>query len=194
MHRLLITGFEPFGGQPINPSWEAVRRLPDQIGGWEIHGMQIPVVFGKAAETVWEAAGILRPQAILCVGQAGGRRAITPEMVGINLRNGTDNEGASFVDAPVRPEGPAAYFATVPVRKMAEAIQAAGVAGAVSYTAGTYVCNDTLYELLHRCQGTGIRAGFIHIPFLPEQAREGENCMALDDMVEGLTAAISVMD
>lgn len=187
---LLITGFAPFGGETINPSWEAVKLLPKALGPWRLHKLQLPVEFGAAAEAVWEAAQGLRPQVILCVGQAGGRSGVTPEQVAINLRNGTDNAGRAFQDAPVVPEGPAAYFSTLPVRAMARAIQGAGILAAVSYSAGTYVCNDTLYILLHRCRETPIRVGFVHIPYLPQQPKEGVPSMPLSQMTQALEQAI----
>ena len=195
MPRLLITGFDPFGGESINPAWEAVSRLPDQIGAWEVTKLQIPTVFGKASETVLAHAQALQPDAILCVGQAGGRKAVTPEMVGINLRHASipDNEGSQPQDQPVAEGGPAAYFTTLPVREMVKRIQEAGIDASVSYSAGAFVCNDTLYALLHHFEGTAVRAGFIHVPFLPQQAREGVPSMELDTIVRALEAAVEGM-
>lgn len=195
MPRLLITGFDPFGGESINPAWEAVSRLPDQIGAWDVTRLQIPTVFGKASETVLAHAQTLLPDAILCVGQAGGRKAVTPEMVGINLRHASipDNEGNQPQDQPVAQGGPAAYFTTLPVRKMVEKIQEAGIEASVSYSAGAFVCNDTLYALLHHFEGTAVRAGFIHVPFLPQQAKEGVPSMELDAIVRALEAAITAI-
>jgi len=195
MKRLLITGFDPFGGESINPAWEAVKRLPDVVGEWELTKMEIPTVFGAASRAVLDAAQKLQPHAVLCIGQAGGRKAITPEMVGINLRHAriADNAGNQPQDEPVAEGGPAAYFATVPVRKMTEAIETAGLPAAVSYSAGTFVCNDTLYAVLHHYDGTGVQAGFVHVPFLPQQAKEGVPSMELEDIVRGLTAMIEGM-
>lgn len=195
MPRLLITGFDPFGGESINPAWEAVSRLPDQIGAWNVTRLQIPTVFGKASETVLAHVQTLQPDAILCVGQAGGRKAVTPEMVGINLRHASipDNEGNQPQDQPVAQGGPAAYFTTLPVRKMVEKIQEAGIEASVSYSAGAFVCNDTLYALLHHFEGTNTRAGFIHVPFLPQQAKEGVPSMELDAIVRALEAAITAI-
>lgn len=188
--QLLLTGFEPFGGETVNPSWEAVSRLPTQLGDWHIHKLQLPVVFGTAADLLWEAAKDIRPDGILCIGQAGGRAGITPEQVAINLRNGTDNAGIFYQDAPVIPDGPAAYFATLPVRNMVQSLEKAGIAAAVSYSAGTYVCNDTLYTLLHRCAGTKTRVGFLHIPYLPQQAKNGAPSLPLPELVRALEQAI----
>ena len=195
MPRLLITGFDPFGGESINPAWEAVSRLPDQIGPWDVTRLQIPTVFGKASETVLAHAQTHQPDAILCVGQAGGRKAVTPEMVGINLRHASipDNEGNQPQDQPVAQGGPAAYFTTLPVRKMVEKIQEAGMEASVSYSAGAFVCNDTLYALLHHFEGTAVRAGFIHVPFLPQQAKEGVPSMELNTIVRALEAAITAI-
>ena len=169
---VLITGFDPFGGEPINPAWEAVKAMKDEIAGAKITKLQIPTVFGLAAARTLACAAECRPDAVLCIGQAGTRSAVTPEYVGINLRHAriADNLGNQPQDEPVVPGGPTAYFATVPVRTMTAAIEAQGIPAAVSYTAGTYVCNDLLYTLLHHYAGTPVRAGFIHVPFLPEQA------------------------
>ena len=193
--RLLITGFDPFGGQSVNPAWEAVSRLPARVGDCVVHALQVPTVFGLAAQRVIEEAQALRPDVILCVGQAGGRAAVTPEMVAINLRYAAipDNAGLQPQDIPCAPDGPAAYFATVPVRAMVDAVTAAGLPCALSYSAGAFVCNDVLYTLLHRCHGTAVRAGFIHVPFLPGQAGQGQPSMALDDIVRALCAAIEAL-
>jgi len=195
MKKLLVTGFDPFGGESINPAWEAVKRLPDEIGQWQIHRLMVPTVFGKAYETAAAEAERIGAEGIVCVGQAGGRKAVTPEMIGVNLRYGSiaDNEGQSPKDEPCVPMGPAAYFATLPVRRMAEAIKAKGIEASVSYSAGAFVCNDLLYSLLHQYNGTGIPVGFIHVPFLPQQAKEGVPSMALETIVEALVCAIDVL-
>jgi len=188
MPKMLVTGFDPFGGESINPAWEAVSRLPDKIGDWDVTKLQIPTVFGKASEAVLACAETLQPDAIVCVGQAGGRKAVTPEMVGINLKHATiaDNAGHQPQDEPVVPGGPAAYFSTLPVRRMVQAIAEAGLSAAASYSAGAFVCNDTLYTLLHHYAGTDVRVGFVHVPFLPQQAAEGVPSMALEELVLAL--------
>ena len=195
MKKLLITGFDPFGGADRNPSREAVMALPDVIGDSTIIKLEIPTVFGLAAETVLRAATDLRPDAILCVGQAGGRAAITPEVVAINLRDASipDNRGNQPRNTPVAENAPAAYFSTLPVRAMAEAVKAVGVPCALSYSAVVFVCNDLLYTLLHHYDGTDVRVGFIHIPYLPEQAGEGVPSLPLNETVKGLTAAIQAL-
>ena len=196
MKRLLITGFDPFGGENVNPSWEAVRRLPERIGAYEITRLQIPTLFGEGAQRVLNAAEALHPDVILSVGQAGGRRGVTPEVVGINLREARipDNGGFQPVDEPVAPDGPAAYFATVPVRAMVQAMTDAQLPCGLSYSAGAFVCNDVLYTLLHRFHGTPVRAGFIHVPFLPGQAGEGVPSMPLTDIVRALTLCVGALD
>ena len=196
MKRILVTGFDPFGGQPVNPAREAVLCLPDTVGGYEITKLEIPTVFGLAAETVLQAASELRPHAILCVGQAGGRSAVTPEVVAINLREASipDNAGNMPVNTPVIENAPAAYFATLPVRDMVRAVKERGIPCALSYTAGTFVCNDLLYTLLHHYRDTNVRVGFVHIPYLPEQAGEGVPSMELNTVVEALTAMIGVLN
>ena len=193
--KLLITGFDPFGGESINPSWEAVKLLPDKIGDFEITKLQIPTVFGKAAKEVIAAAEKLKPDVIICTGQAGGRTAITPEVIGINLRDAriSDNEGNQPVNVPVIPDAPTAYFSTLPVREMVSAIAAAEIPAALSYSAGAFVCNDVLYTLLHKFDGTETKVGFIHVPYLPEQAKNGEFAMPLEKIKDGLCAAIRAL-
>ena len=195
MKHLLITGFDPFGGETVNPSWEAVSRLPDVIGGYHLTKLQIPTVFGLAADTVLAAARADAPDVILCVGQAGGRDAVTPERIAINMASAriADNAGNQPAETSVIPGGPDGIFSTVPVLSMADAITAAGLPGKISNTAGTFVCNDTLYRLLHHYAGTGTRAGFIHVPYLPDQAKEGVSSMTLTDIIAALTAAIGVL-
>lgn len=190
--KLLITGFDPFGGESVNPAWEAVRQLPETIGGITLRKLQIPTVFCEAARQVLEAAQEYSPHVILCVGQAGGRSAITPERIAVNICDARlcDNQGRQPRGEFVHPDGPAAYFSTVDVSAMAASIENSGVAAAVSNSAGTFVCNDTLYRLLHHYAGTGTRVGFIHVPYLPSQAKEGVPSMELGAIVRGLTAAI----
>ena len=186
MKTLLITGFEPFGGQPINPSWEAVKNLPDAIGSYMLCKLEIPVIYGTAAQIVLDKAHEIHADAIICVGQAGGRSAVTPERIAVNIRDAkiADNAGVLHRGDRIAEDGPAAYFATLPVEKMAAAIENAHIPGAVSNTAGCYVCNDLIYTLLHRCQTP---ACFVHVPYIPEQ---GEPNLPLCSIVTALTAAI----
>lgn len=194
MKKLLVTGFEPFGGEEVNPSLEAVERLPSVIGEYEITKLIVPVVFGEAAAVVLRESEGLCPDVILSVGQAGGRSAITPELVGINLRHATipDNKGNQPTDEPILQLGSAAYFSTLPVRKMAEAINNLGTPSVVSYSAGAYVCNDLLYSLLAHYEGTSTRVGFIHIPYCDEQKKEPS--MDINTIVKGIITAIEVID
>lgn len=192
MKKLLITGFEPFGGQPVNPSWEAVAQLPDIIDQWQLHKLRIPVEYGEAARLTLEKAREMGAEAVISVGQAGGRGAVTPEVIGIDLREATipDNAGRLCKGEPIEEGGPDGIFSTLPVREMAAAIGEKGIPAKLSYSAGAYVCNDVLYTLLRHFEGTAVRAGFIHVPFIPGQ---GEPNMALEDIVTALTAAIEVL-
>ena len=192
MKHLIITGFDPFGGETVNPAWEAVRRLPDTLGDYRLTRLEIPTVFEKAAHAVLAAAQADPADVILCVGQAGGRSAITPERIAINLAEARipDNAGNQPRQSPIDPQGPDGIFSTVPVFAMAEAIHARGIPGTVSLSAGSFVCNDTLYRLLTHFAGTDTRAGFIHVPLLPEQAAEGTPSMPLEQIISGLEAAI----
>lgn len=192
MKKLLITGFDPFGGEKINPAWEAVKKLPDRIGEYELCKLEIPTVFGLAAQTVLDQAAQIQPDVILCVGQAGKREAVTPERIAVNIRHARipDNAGNQPIGEFCTAEGPAAYFATVPVMRMADAIRAGGLPGEVSNCAGAFVCNDTLYLLLHRYAGTGTKVGFIHVPWLPEQ---GSPSLPLEQIVRALEAAVEAL-
>ena len=194
MKHLLITGFDPFGGETVNPAWEAVSRLPDIIGGFRLTKLCIPTVFGIAADAVLAAGRADAPDVILCVGLAAGRDAVTPERIAINIASAKkpDNAGNMPQESPILPGGPDGIFSTVPVSAMADAITAAGLPGRVSNTAGTFVCNDTLYRLLHHYVGTPVRVGFVHVPQLPQQAGDGAPSMALGDMITALTAAIGI--
>lgn len=184
---LLITGFMPFGGESRNPSWEAVNALPEKIGERKLHKLLLPVEYGNAARLAIEAAEACRADAILSVGLAAGRTAVTPELIGVNARDASisDNAGQKFNGEPVRPDGPAAYFSTLPVRRMTAAIAAAGVPSKLSYSAGAYVCNDLLYTLLDHFSGTETRVAFVHIPL--------ERDLPLDLSVRALTAAIEAI-
>ena len=193
--RILVTGFEPFGGEAINPSWEVVCGLPHFCHGAEILPLRLPGVFGRAGDLLTEAFLKEKPEAVLCLGQAGGRTALTPELVALNLQDARipDNDGQAPCQKPVVPGGPDGRFATLPVRAMVEAIRQAGIPASLSYTAGTYVCNDLMYRVLDLLAGyPGCRGGFLHLPYLPAQAasKPGTASMALDDMVRGVDAAI----
>ena len=190
--KLLITGFDPFGGETVNPAWEAVKKLPDRITDYTLYKLEIPTVFGLAAETVLAKATDFQPDVILCIGQAGGRAAVTPERIAVNIRDARipDNAGNQPGGEQIAPDGPAAYFATVPVKEMAAAIENAGIAATVSNSAGAFVCNDTLYSLLHHYAHTDVKVGFIHVPYLPEQ---GQPNMELEVITKALTIAIQTL-
>ncbi len=191
----MITGFDPFAGASINPSWEAVKRLPEQIGNWQLTKLEIPTVYGLAAQTVLDAAKDLQPDAILCVGQAGGRDAVTPEIYGVNLRHAriADNAGNCPLAQPIVQGAPAAYLATVPVRDVIRAVRTLGLPCRASYSAGRFVCNDLLYTLLDHYHRTDTKVGFVHIPYLPEQAGEGVPSLSLEQSVAALVAAIGAI-
>ncbi len=192
MKKLLITGFEPFGGEEINPSFEAVCLLGDVIGEWELTKLCLPVVFTEASRTVIAKAEEICADAILCIGQAGGRDAVTPEFVGINLMHAAipDNSGYKPTDEPILKGGAAAYFSTVSARKMVDAINVLGIPSKPSYSAGTYVCNELLYSTLAHFDKSRVKVGFIHVPYMTGQGKEGAPTMPLADMVRAITAAI----
>lgn len=181
----------------MNPSWEAVRLLPDEIVRAQIIKKEIPVVFDRGREVFAGEVKLHRPDMVLCIGQAGGVDAIEVERIGINLIDAriADNDGKQPVDVPIREDGANAYFATLPVKAMVERIRAVGVKAELSYSAGSYVCNTLLYEALYLADKfyPQMKAGFIHVPYIPEQVTERPDMpsMELADMVKGLQAAIS---
>lgn len=195
--QLLLTGFDPFGGETVNPSWEAVHRMPEQVENVCIVKRLLPTSFARSAEALRAALDEEQPDAVLCLGQAGGRTGLTPERVAINVDDARmpDNDGAQPVDMPIVPDGPAAYFATLPVRAMTEAIRAAGIPAGLSNTAGTFVCNHVMYVLLHTLaqEKRNVPGGFMHVPFVPEQAAPGVVSLPLPDIVRGLTAAVAAI-
>lgn len=171
--KILITGFEPFGGESVNPAYEAVKLLPDMAGDIQIVKMEIPTVFGEVGKVV--ETGILQhqPDAVICVGQAGRRADIGVERVAINLAEASipDNAGNQPMDVKVQEDGDTAYFATIPVKAMVKNIKDHGIPASISYTAGTYVCNSVMYDLLYLIDRKypSIRGGFIHVPYATEQ-------------------------
>lgn len=192
---ILLTGFDPFGGDALNPSWLIAQALDGQrIGGHRVVSVQLPTVFGRSLHHLGALIDAHKPALVVCLGQAGGRAALSIERVGINVNDARipDNMGAQPVDTPVMPGGPAAYFASLPVKAMLRGVQRAGVPCEVSQTAGTFVCNHVLYGLMHllatRPAGPqGVRGGFVHVPWLPGQ---GAPYLPLRDMVRGLHAAL----
>ncbi|WP_119965612.1 pyroglutamyl-peptidase I [Simplicispira lacusdiani] len=190
---LLLTGFNPFGGDTANPSWLSARALHGQrIAGHAVLAELLPTEFEAAREKLQALLARHRPALALCLGQAGGRAALSVERVAINLIDARipDNRGAQPLDAPVVPGGPAAYFATLPVKAMVRAARQAGLPCEVSQTAGTFVCNAVFYGLMHQLAAgatPGARGGFVHVPWLPEQGSPG---MQLRDMVRGVHALL----
>lgn len=198
MQKVLITGFEPFGGERLNPSWEVVKQLNDlELVGTRIVARQLPCVFGAALEALNAAIDEVQPLMVLAVGQAGGRTDITIERVAINVDDARipDNQGQQPVDEPIVAGGPAAYFSNLPIKAMVSSMREAGIPASVSQTAGTYVCNHVMYGLLHRLSGQReVKGGFIHIPYLPEQAaaHPGAPSMAASTVLFALELAVSI--
>lgn len=195
--KILLTAFDPFGGETVNPAQQAVAEVADKIGNAEIVKLVVPTVFGKAPQVVAEAIHAEKPDAVLCIGQAGGRPDLTVERIGINVDDAriADNAGNTPCDAPIVPEGPAAYFATLPIKAMVAAIREAGIPASVSNSAGTFVCNHLLYSVLHLTAGTSVKAGFMHVPFLPSQVKDGRQfpSMSKSDIVAGIEAALGAI-
>lgn len=197
--KILITGFEPFGGEATNPSWESVRALPDTIAGAEVVKLMIPVVFGRSADVLREAVAEHDPDVIISVGQAGGRLAVSPERVAINVDDARipDNDGKQPIDTVIKEDGPAAYFSSLPVKAMVTAMREAGIPAQVSNTAGTYVCNHIMYQILYLIANEypGRRGGFIHVPYSPQQvaAQPPQPSMGIDDMTTALAAGLEAV-
>ena len=197
--KILVTGFDPFGGEKVNPALEAVKSLPSEIHGAEIHWVEIPTVFYKAAEVLETAIVRFQPDAVLCIGQAGGRASLTPERVAINQDDARipDNQGNQPIDTPIRLDGEAAYFSTLPIKAMVQAIKEEGLSASVSNSAGTFVCNHLMYQLLYLADKKfpNMRAGFMHIPYMMEQVVNKPNTagMSLCDIVRGIEVAIEAI-
>ena len=197
--KILVTGFDPFGKDTINPSIEAVKRLPENINGVEIMKLEIPTKCDESAILVQETIEQVKPDYVLHIGQAGGRREITPERVAINIDDASirDNAGNQPIDQAIQKDGETAYFSSLPVKAMVQYMREEGIASSVSNTAGTFVCNHIMYQTLHFVSKThpNIQAGFIHIPFLPEQVVNRPNIasMSLDEIVRGITAELKAM-
>lgn len=193
--KILVTGFDPFGGEETNPAIESVKRIDENIEGAEIIKLEIPTVFHKASDVVEAKIKEVKPDVILSVGQAGGRYGITVERIAINEDDARieDNEGNQPIDVKIREDGAPAYFASLPIKAMVEEIKKENIPASVSNSAGTFVCNHIMYQDLYLAEKYGnIKAGFIHVPFLTEQVVDKPNTasMSLDDIVRGLNAAI----
>lgn len=194
---VLLLGFATFGGETVNPSWEAVRQLHGRrIAGYRIVARQLPVEFGASLKVLRAAVREVKPKLVLCVGQAGGRTAMSLERVAINVDDARipDNAGAQPVDVEIVKDGPAAYFTGLPIKSMLAALRENGIPAEVSQTAGTYVCNHVFYGLMHMLRNRRIRGGFVHIPYSPEQAdrHPGATGIAIETVVRGLRIALQV--
>ena len=198
--KLLLTAFDPFGGEPINPALEAVKLVSDKVGDVDVVKLEVPTVFGKSIATVAAAIEKEKPDAVLCIGQAGGRYDLTPERVAINQDDARipDNEGNQPIDTPIFEDGAPAYFTTLPIKAMVQAIRKAGVPASVSNSAGTFVCNHLMYGVLYTlAKGyPGVRGGFMHVPFIPSQVVNRPSpapCLNMKDIAVGIEAAIAAI-
>lgn len=199
MKTVLLTGFEPFGGEDINPAWEVAKQLNEkEFGEYKIVSKQVPTVFHKSIQILQSYIDEFEPAIIICIGQAGGRADITVERIAINIDDAriADNEGNQPVDIPVIEEGPVAYWSTLPLKAIVKKLRAEGIPASVSQTAGTFVCNHLFYGLMHVLAKSEneARGGFVHIPFLPEQAsnHSGQPSMSLSTITKGIALLIEV--
>jgi pyroglutamyl-peptidase len=194
--RALVTGFDPFGGSRVNASLEAVRRLPARIGKLDIVTAQLPTSYARSIPALKAAILGAKPGIVLCVGEAGDRAVLSVERVAVNVRDArmADNDGATPIDTPVVRGGPAAYFATLPVRAMVAALRAAELPAELSMSAGTFVCNHIFYGLMHLAASKTrpFRAGFLHVPSLAQSRKPGSQSMSLDDIVRGIEIVLEV--
>ena len=197
--KILITAFDPFGGDKVNPALEAVKKINTDLFDAEIVKLEIPTVFGKSIEKVAAAIEAEKPDVVLCIGQAGGRFEITPERVAINVDDAriVDNEGNQPVDTPIFADGDAAYFSMLPIKAIVQNIRAAGLPASVSDTAGTFVCNHIMYGVLYHIHKhlPGVRGGFIHVPFIPAQVVTRANAPAVSslDITRALEVAVQTI-
>ncbi len=199
--KILLTGFEPFSEDLFNPSWEAVKLLPEQIEERQIIKTCLPVVFGKAADMLIEKIRETKPDAVICTGLAGGRKAVTPELIAVNLRSAgiPDNDGQQPVWEKILEDGEDGIFTKLPVREMKTQLLAAGIPAEISYSAGTYVCNEVMYRLLHYAghenENPGMKAGFIHVPYAKEYLAEGKDAFALPvkEIAKALAVCVAVL-
>lgn len=194
--KVLITGFDPFGGEIINPALEAVKKLPDTISGAEIIKLEIPTVFRKSIEKIEENIIKHTPDIVISVGQAGGRFGVTPERIAINIDDARipDNEKNQPLDTTIFEDGENAYFTNLPIKAMVEEMKKGGIPGSVSNTAGTFVCNHVMYGILYMINKKypDMKGGFIHVPYIPCQVLDKANTpsMSIDDISKGLELCI----
>ena len=193
MTTVLLTGFEPFGNSSLNPSGEIVKAIKAD----NIVSAILPVVFGESTQLLKGLIDQHKPDVVLCLGQAKGRHAMTPERIAINIEDArmADNSGVLVSERAVIEGGPDAYFSTLPVKAMVEAMKAAGVPAALSFSAGTFVCNHIFYSLQHHLKGSAVKSGFMHVPLMDQQRVEfaGLPTMPLAQMVAGVQAALKVI-
>lgn len=197
--KILVSGFDPFGGEKINPAIESVKLLPDEIKGAKIIKLEIPTVARKSLKKLEEVIEIEKPDVVINVGQAGGRTDITVERVGINMDDFRikDNEGNQPIDEKIAKDGPDAYLVTIPIKAMVQKMIKNKIPASVSNTAGTFVCNHVCYGMAHLASTKypNMRTGFVHIPFLPEQVVDKRNMpsMPLEMIAKGLEYAIEAI-
>lgn len=194
---ILLTGFEPFAGDRINPSAEVAQALAgERLGPWAVQSLVLPCEFGRSLQVLGQALDAQRPALVLCLGQAGGREGITVEKLAVNLDDARipDNAGAQPCDQPVHPGAPAARFARLPVKAMVAALHQVGLPASVSLSAGSFVCNHVFYGLLQAlARRRSVQAGFVHLPWLPEQlaGRAPAPSLALADQVRGVRCLLA---
>jgi pyroglutamyl-peptidase len=199
MATVLVTGFEPFGGEAVNPSWEAAALVSSTVAGTRLERVLVPTTYEGGIETVTAAIDRYQPTAVLMVGQAGGRTELSIERIAINLDDtqAPDNAGVVREGTAIVADGPCAYMASLPLREMTARLHEAGVPAAISNTAGLFVCNHLFYGVLHylAVQQLNITAGFVHVPFLPQQvtSRPGTPSMSLAEIVAGLSVIVDVL-
>ena len=198
--KILLTAFDPFGGELMNPALESVKLVADKIGDVDVVKLEVPTVFGKSIKTVQAAIEKEKPDAVLCIGQAGGRFDMSPERVAINLDDARikDNEGNQPIDTPIFQDGPSAYFATLPIKAMVKSMCEAGIPASVSNTAGTFVCNHLMYGVLYTLAKhyPGVRGGFMHVPFIPSQVvnrKPAAPCLSMEMIAKGIEASIKAI-
>lgn len=196
--KALVTGFDPFGGDEVNPSSLAVGKIKKHVGSLVVHTVELPTSYARSAEVLRAAIAKIKPDIVLCVGQAGGRTELCLERVAINVQDARirDNDGKQPIDKPVVADGPAAHFTTLPIKACVAAMRKAGLPAAVSNTAGTFVCNHIFYALMDIAAShpTPMRGGFLHIPYVPEQAARlgGAPSMSVADIVRGIEIVLDV--
>ena len=198
--KLILTAFDPVGGEPVNPALEAVKKVQDRVENVSIIKLEVPTVFGTSIETVARAIEKEQPDAVLCIGQAGGRYGLTPERVAINMDDARikDNEGNQPIDTAIFEDGAPAYFTTLPIKAMVQAIREAGFPASVSNTAGTFVCNHLMYGVLYTLakKYPGVRGGFMHVPFIHSQVVNRPApapSMSIEDIARGIEAAVKAI-